>query len=78
MELRIISPLEQKKFGITWLEINTPAGNFVIQSDHAPTVLVLEPGKKMTFCLDNGKQESIMVTQGVVEITREYAMVLLS
>ena len=43
MQLRIISPSGEKKFKIAWVEVDTPVGNFVIHSGHAPTVLTLLP-----------------------------------
>ncbi len=78
MELVLISPLQKQTFSITWLEINTAVGNFVIQPGHAPMIVTLTPHEKLTFCLDNGKRESIIVHQGVAHITRTSASILLN
>ena len=78
MELIIISPTYRHTYTITWLEINTPAGNFVIQPEHAPSIMTLSPHEKITFCLKNGKRESITIRQGVVHITRTDATILLN
>lgn len=78
MELKLISPTKTETFSIAWIEINTPAGNFVIQSGHAPTILTLEPHQPITFCLDSGKKNSITVLRGVIEITRETATIIAS
>ena len=76
MKLHIIMPEEEKQFSIVWLEIETPVGNFVIHGGHAPTVLTLLPGYDILFKLKTGKQESITVANGIVEITRDGATII--
>jgi F0F1-type ATP synthase epsilon subunit len=78
MKLHIISPIDKKTYTIAWLEINTPIGNFVIQPGHIPTMLTLSPHKPLIFRLRTGKQETLLVQQGFVDITRDVATVLLS
>jgi len=78
MDLIIITPVQELIYGITWLEINTPVGNFVIQPGHAPTVLTLAANEKITFCLKNGKRESMPIKQGVVHITRTAATIIMN
>ena len=78
MELHIITPQKIQKYTITWIDLHTPEGNLIIQPNHAPMVLVLSPGKEVTFCLKNGKQESVMVTQGFIEIMRTHATMLIN
>ena len=78
MELTLVTPLRKQTYAIVWLEINTPAGNFVIQPGHVPTVLTLSPQEKITFCLTNGKHESIMIKQGIAHITRDSATMLIN
>lgn len=78
MKLYIISPFSKKTLDIVWIELNTPVGNFVIQPGHAPTILTLAPHKEVTFCLKSGKQESFMAKQGIADITRTAATILLS
>jgi len=77
MHLTIISPTEQLTYKIAWLEINTPVGNFVILPDHAPTVVELSQNQPLTFGLKNGKQESLIIPRGIVEISRNSALVLM-
>lgn len=78
MKLYIISPFSKKTFDIAWLELNTPVGNFIIQPGHASTILTLAPQKHVTFCLKSGKQETFIVKQGIADITRTTATLLLS
>lgn len=78
MKFTIISPYDKKVYAISWIELNTPIGNFVIQPGHVPTILTLSEGEKITFGLANGKRESLTVKQGVAHITRDSATILLS
>ena len=78
MKLYIITPFSKKTLEIAWLELNTPAGSFVIQPGHAPTILTLAPQKEVRLCLKSGKQESFVAKQGIADITRTTATILLS
>lgn len=78
MELHLISPLHSKKLTVAWVEVVTPAGYFTIQRGHAPMVLSLMPDQPITFRLSSGKQESIIVRQGIIEITRELTTILMN
>lgn len=70
MELHIISPEQTVIHSVAWVEAKTIAGNFVIQPGHAPTILLLSPDKELIFCLINGKQESLLVPRGILDISR--------
>jgi len=61
-----------------WVEINTRIGNFIVQRGHTPMIVSLAPDKEISFCLKNGKQESFTPTDGVAEITRDSATLLLT
>lgn len=78
MELKIVSPQETKVYAILWLEALTPDGSFVIQPGHAPTVLILQPNKELTFGLKNGKRESVMVPHGILEVNRHKTVLLIN
>jgi len=79
MDLNLITPTVTKNLAIAWIELNTSAGNFVIQPGHVPTILVLVPYKEMIFCLRSGKQESILLKhQGIAEITRTGVTVVIN
>jgi F0F1-type ATP synthase epsilon subunit len=77
MNLTIITPLRTLTYNVAWLEINTDVGNFVIQKGHAPALLVLAPNKEVVFRLKSGKQESMIVSGGIVEVTRDLATVVI-
>lgn len=78
MNLTIVSPLEKITHKIAWLEVETDIGNFVIQNGHVPTVLILKKDQDVTFCLTNGKQNTIKVHTGVVHVTRDSATIITS
>jgi len=78
MLLRIISPSGEKKFDIDWIEVDTPVGNFVIHTGHAPTVLTLLPNHDVVFQFKKGHKESITISRGIIEITREAATIIVS
>jgi len=78
MELKIISPETEEKFVIAWIEVETKVGGFVILPDHAPMVATLKKNKEITFCLKNGKQETITPTGGTIEVSRKYITLLLN
>lgn len=78
MILNIISPTYNKKLNIAWLEVNTNVGNFVIQPGHAPIILTLMHNKNVTYCLTTGKQETITINQGIVDIGRTEATMILN
>lgn len=78
MNLTIITPHSRKIIDIAWLEVNTSAGNFVIQRGHEPMIVTLSPSQPFTVCLRNGKQEIITSLHGILEINREQALLILS
>ncbi len=60
-----------------WVEVDTSAGNFVIQRGHAPMILSLEK-KPVTILLANGKQETIQARSGgIMQVDREAIKLLL-
>ncbi len=78
MELIIVSPFEKKTIQISWIEVNTPVGNFVLQRGHAPMIVSLSAGKDIIICLANGKHETITAQRGgLLEINRIEARLLL-
>ncbi len=77
MKLQLLSPESSKTVTVSWLEINTKAGNFIIQPGHGPMLLSLQPNQPLHYCLENGKQETITPKSGIVEVTRDQVIVLL-
>lgn len=78
MKLIIKTPRSSQEYDTAWVEINTSTGNIVIQPGHAPTIIVLSPLMPFIFKMINGKQETLMITRGIIEISRTQVVALLS
>lgn len=78
MQLIIISPEKKESIDVAWVELNTPTGNYVIQSGHAPMIVTLSPKQAFVYAHKNGKEEIVMVERGIAEITRSQVIILLS
>ena len=78
MELEIITPSSKETSTINWLELNTPTGNLVLLTGHAPSIDTLIPGKEIIFEHINGEQESILIQDGIVHITRTSATIIIN
>ena len=79
MQLSIISTQDQKDLSIDWIEVNTLQGNYVIQSGHAPTVLVLAAGSKVIYNSINSEQQTeLIIKQGLLHVTRTDCTLLLT
>ena len=78
MKLKIVSPNSFAEYSVSWVEFNTPTGNYVIQEGHVPMIAIISPSQPIIFRLKSGKQESIIVKQGVAEITRHETTIIIS
>ena len=78
MKLCVISPHGIVHHTIVWAEINTPAGNMVIQENHAPMIVEIQPNSEILFMQPNGKQVSLIVIQGFMHITRQEIKLLVT
>lgn len=76
MKLKIINPSRTQEFTVVWLEINTPAGNMVIQNNHAPMMVKLNNNEEIIFQTDDGKQHTITIQDGFAHITRSDITIL--
>lgn len=78
MELHIVTPKSKKSIAVNWLELNTPEGNLIIQTGHAPTVLTLLPGKEIIYEHANGKKENMTIQDGLVHVNRTSATIIIN
>ena len=76
MELRILSPSKERVCQIEWLEINTPAGNLVIQDNHAPLIANITHNSMVKLFTDNTVEE-IMVSVGSIKIYNNIVTLLM-
>lgn len=78
MQLNIIKPMEKKVFEILWIDFKTPVGEFVIQQKHAPMVASLAKDSKITYCLSNGVEQFLLISEGIVHVTRKDVTLLVN
>jgi len=78
MELTILSPQQRQSLTVSWIEVETAIGNFVIQKYHVPTILTVLPHQPVTYQLTSGKQETFVSTGGILQVNRESATLLLN
>ena len=50
----------------------------VIQENHAPMVVEIEPNSEILFMQQNGKQVSIVVLQGFIHVTHQEIKLLVT
>lgn len=77
MKLIIIRSSETDEHSISWIELNTPSGNIVIQEDHAPCILELKPDDSVLFQLTTGKQKSVQIKHGFAHILRDRVTIII-
>lgn len=78
MKLSVINPQAIQLYSIVWLEINTPVGNIVIQENHAPMIVEIQPNSEILLMQENGKQLSILVAQGFIHVTYQEIKLLVT
>ncbi len=79
MKLTIVSVKSKAEHEVTWMELNTPDGNFVIQPHHSPTTFVLSAHKEFIYCLKTGKHETLIPEKpAILSLTRSEALLLLT
>jgi F0F1-type ATP synthase epsilon subunit len=77
MKLTIITSSTREEQSISWIELNTPTGNIVIQEKHAPCILELTPNEQILFQLTTGKQKSITIQYGFAHILRDKITIII-
>ena len=77
MKLQIITTQRVIEHEVSWIELNTPVGNMVVQHGHAPMMIELRAGHELIFEKHDGKQDSIMIIQGMAHIKRHEVKILL-
>ena len=79
MQLQIVGVNQKELFNVSWVELQTKVGNFIIQPEHAPMILELQSNSQIRFCLDNSKQAVFEIsTGGFAHITRQNVTILIN
>lgn len=77
MKLNIVTSSSTDEYTISWIELNTPTGNIVIQEQHAPCILELKSNESIMFQLSTGKQKSVMIQHGFAHVLREKITIII-
>lgn len=78
MQLNIVGIDLHEQYVVSWVELQTTVGNFIIQPEHAPMILQIQPNSQVRFCLDSSKQKVVEIAGGFAHITRESVTVLIN
>ena len=78
MHLTIIRPTEKKEYTINSLEAESSKGSFVIEPNHAPLIARLAPGKPMSFTLQNGTVERLIIPDGILKLENNIISIILT
>lgn len=77
MQLQIMSVDSALQFNVIWVELQTSVGNLIIQPEHAPMIVELQPKTQIRFCLDSSKQKTLDISAGFAHITRQGVTILI-
>jgi len=76
MILTITTPQSSVEYQIAWLELATTQGTFTIYRGHVPMVAPLKSFSQLIFKLKTGKQQTMLVRDGIAHIMREQIQIL--
>jgi len=78
MHLTLMSPTNKQTLTITWLEVPTPRGSFVVKKGHAPLISLIEPNKEIFMGFPDGTTTLMTIAGGIVQVDREKILLLLT
>ncbi|MFH1644019.1 MAG: hypothetical protein ABIA74_02480 [bacterium] len=77
LELKIIRPTKQEVFQVEWIDIQSPAGSFVVGVNHIPLISRLKKKGQISFKKYDGKTELIDTYGGFFKVEDNKAEVIL-
>ena len=78
MNLLIRSATGLQEQAVSWVSFDTIQGNYTILNGHAPAVWVLRNNSVIVMGFADERQETKLVSGGVVEVTRTEVQVLVA
>lgn len=81
MKLTILSSTESYQYDVSYLEVETSVGNFVILEGHAPLLLLIAPKKPVTYCTFENPESLERLTAmhgGILQVNRSQATLILN
>lgn len=77
MLLEMIGFDQHHQLEVQWVELQTKVGNLIVQPEHAPMILELQTNSQIRYCLDSSKQNTMLLSGGIVHITRTSVTILI-
>lgn len=77
MKVMIVRTSGIQELTANWLELNARSGNMVVQSGHAPAIILLKSHEPLVIHTISNKIETVMVRNGIVRVERAQVTILL-
>ena len=74
--ITVVTPTSNRTIIAAWLAFETERGSLVIQMGHRPLIATLKPYSEIKFETEPGVVEAMDVAGGIVEIGRNFAMIV--
>ncbi len=76
-ELKIISPKKTTNVTVTWIEVESPSGNFIVGPNHAALVSMLKQQGTLTYHDYTGFTKKLVVPGGIFRVAGGNVVVIL-
>jgi F0F1-type ATP synthase epsilon subunit len=77
LELHIMHPCKKEAFSVSWFEVKTPTGEFVVSRDHLPLVSIIKDRTKLQYeRLPDKKVEEVDIYGGFLKIQDNVAIIV--
>jgi F0F1-type ATP synthase epsilon subunit len=76
-ELEIIQPTDTLHITVSWIEVESVNGSFVVGPEHSELVSVLRPGGKLTYNTSAGRLVDMDISGGIFSVCKGRAVAVL-
>ena len=77
IEFTIVRPDKSEVFEVEWIDVQSPAGSFVVGLNHLPLITRLKIRGELSFKIKDGKIEKIETYGGYFKIESNKAIAVL-
>ena len=77
MIVKILGPVSRQSLDVEWIDVATTQGSHIIMPGHAPFTVQIAPNTQLALGLLGGATKSIPITNGILHVDRNAAMVIL-
>ncbi len=75
--LELISPFSAETHKVSWVEVETPTGNFTLCIGHAPLASILKKKSQLSYQSLDGKDFILEISSGFIVLSERTASVFL-